>query len=294
MKTGLISITQFPKISAIYYGLLQSGYDYYSIERSLEHIDILQSFVKQDLASAFFFEAKQNTCEVYPYWPRAAILETASFYLDENNAGYQDYDSFYHSIISASNISEQERDDSLWRWIADFPNALRSVLSSDSFLAYMYWEKEWITEQNDVHRKELCLIRDCLDICISQYHTSVQDIQICVNPIKCKYSADYHLVGSSFVFSSGAFQINSIIHEFLHHVVHPVVEQHKDMIRKRRPVDARLDNSYYLLGSDAGILNAFEESVVRSLTEDVLNSEYPKNLSKYLENLLNELETNSI
>lgn len=31
-------IVQFPKISAIYYGLLQAGYDFYIPERSAEHI----------------------------------------------------------------------------------------------------------------------------------------------------------------------------------------------------------------------------------------------------------------
>ena len=33
MKSDEMRIIQIPEISAIYYGLLQSGYDFYSIER---------------------------------------------------------------------------------------------------------------------------------------------------------------------------------------------------------------------------------------------------------------------
>lgn len=286
MKTSDILIMQFPKISAIYYGLFQSGYDYYSIERSPEHIDLLRRYIERGDFSDFFSYAKQRTCEAYPYWPRAAILETASFYLSDDNTTFNDYELFHNRIMSASNISDDECGDSLWNWIADFPKALVSVLLNDKFAEYMRYEKKWVAEQNKTHREELSLIKDCLDICMSQYHSPVQDIRICINPIKCVYSSDYHLVGSSFIFSSGAFQVDSILHEFLHHVVHPVLEQEKALILRQKPVDTRLDNSYYLSGSDAGILNAFEESVVRSLTEKIINGEYPKNLFTYVENLV--------
>ena len=37
-------IVQFPKISAIYYGLLQAGYDFYIPERSAEHIRHLMKY----------------------------------------------------------------------------------------------------------------------------------------------------------------------------------------------------------------------------------------------------------
>ncbi|HBA48531.1 MAG TPA: hypothetical protein DCZ91_12180 [Lachnospiraceae bacterium] len=36
-----ITITHIPEISAIYFALLQCGYDYYTIERSQGHIDCI-------------------------------------------------------------------------------------------------------------------------------------------------------------------------------------------------------------------------------------------------------------
>ena len=43
---------------------------------------------------------------------------------------------------------------------------------------------------------------------------------------------------------------------------------------------------YYLSGDDAGILNGFEETAVRSLTEKVMNSDYPRDLPSYLKSIL--------
>lgn len=89
------------------------------------------------------------------------------------------------------------------------------------------------------------LIQECLEICTSRYHSPVREIRICLNPVKCVYASDYHLTEDGFVFSSGAFRTDSVIHEFLHHVVHPTVAEQKDMILKHRQVNDQLDQSYY-------------------------------------------------
>lgn len=76
------SLSGCPAISAIYFALLQNGYDFYAIERDLLTVNRLDSFASSDRgAYPFFSEVRQNTCAVYPYWPRAALLETAAFYL---------------------------------------------------------------------------------------------------------------------------------------------------------------------------------------------------------------------
>ena len=81
---------------------------------------------------------------------------------------------------------------------------------------------------------------------------------------------------------------HSVIHEFLHHVVHPTVAEQKDMILKHRQVNDQLDQSYYLAGSDSGVLNAFEETVVRSLTKEIMNHKFPDDLSVYIEHFLKQ------
>ena len=277
-----------PEISAIYFALLQCGYDYYTIERSQGHIDRIRNFIGVDDVPPFFSETKQSTCQVYPYWPRAAILETATFHLLPDRSQFRDYDVFRSYIMSAGNISDCERDQKLWGWLDDFPAAITRVLSSDSFCRYLEWENRWITKQNVCHKADLRLIQSCLDMCVSKYNSAVQDIQIVVNPVKCVYSADYHLEKRCFIFSSGAFRTDSVIHEFLHHVVHPVVAGTADMVLDYKRIWPGIDDSYYLSGDNDGQLNAFEEYAVRKLTEHVLQKKCPESIADFLHCLLKE------
>lgn len=89
-----IAITNNPVISAIYFALLQCGYDYYALERNEEHIRAVEALCQSAVLPPFFSEVKQSTCEVYPYWPRAAMLETASFYLNSEDSGFADFEKY--------------------------------------------------------------------------------------------------------------------------------------------------------------------------------------------------------
>ena len=286
MKSDELKLVQLPKISAIYYGLFRSGYDFSRLGRSPGHTDLLWKHIGEGRPSSFFAGARQDTCEVYPYWPRAFILEAASFFLNDSLTGFSGFEALHSRIMSAGNITEEERGPALWGWISGFPEALAAILRDESFARYLEWEQEWINGQNDAHRQELELIRRCLDHCVTRWQSPVREIRVCINPVKCVYSSDYHLSGSAFIFTSGEFRADSVIHEFLHHVVHPAVEQQKEFILERRPVDSRLDASYYLSGDDAGILNGFEETAVRSLTDKVMNGDFPRDLPSWLKTIL--------
>ena len=102
MEYKELSITNIPAISAVYFSLLQCKYDFYSIERDTLLIDKLRSFIISDCRECdFFLDVKQNTCEVYPYWPRAAMLETATFYIDLPQEQFVDFNAYKSSIMSA-------------------------------------------------------------------------------------------------------------------------------------------------------------------------------------------------
>lgn len=283
---GQMQIAIIPKISAIYYALLQCGYEYYRIERGNEHIDTIRKFALPQCAPTFFLGTRQTTCEVYPYWPRAAILETATFYLLPDCAGYENFDSFRNTIMRAGNIAEHERSVELWNWLVEFPSALKAVLASSGFKDYLKWEQQWIAEQTRIHEKELRLIRACVDRCAKQYHSPVQNVQVVINPIKCVYSADYHMKDNCFVFSSGAFRAESVVHEFLHHVIHTLVSVLEERILQVPCQYPGINNSYYLSGDDAGKYNAFEEYAVRELTKCVMDGNYPSDIMVYLTGLL--------
>ena len=280
-----ITISSIPEISAIYFALLQSEYDYYAVGRSRDHGAKIQEYIGITKVPSFFAGVKQDTCEVYPYWPRAAILETASFYLSSDHAKFRDFDAFHGRIMGAANIADNERDQRLWDWIEDFPIELSKVLTCDTFRNYLKWEQKWLITQNVRHEAELRVIKDCLNVCVSKYNSPVRDIQIVINPIKCVYSADYHLDKDCFIFCSGVFRAESVIHEFMHHVVHPIVEEIADMVLATTRTYPDIDESYYLSGSKAGQLNAFEEYAVRVLTKNVMNGDYPDELNSYLREL---------
>ena len=200
-----VIISNIPKISAIYFALLQCGYDYYSMGRDEIHIETLRGYLDDRMHLEFFSKVKQNSCEVYPYWPRAALLEKASFYLEAELMSFEEFNALYGNIMSAGNIADEERDQNFWEWINDFPYSLCEILSNDTFINYLSWEKEWIIQQNAKYEKELQMIQKCVEVCANKYNSPVQDIQIVINPIKCVYSADYHLDGNRFVFCSGKF-----------------------------------------------------------------------------------------
>lgn len=280
-----IEISSIPAVSAIYFALLQCGYDYYSFERSAEHTNAIKMFRETDTALEFFSEIKQNTCAVYPYWPRAAMLESATFYIHPDMNDFKDIERYRDFIMSAGNITDDERGLSFWEWIVLFPRELKKVLLSDSFKNYMKWENQWIQQQNILHKNQLEFLKSCIDFCVKYYYSPIKRVQLVLSPIKCVYSSDYHIIGDCFLFSSGAFKIDSVIHEFLHHVVHPTVTKCKSYILAGKQKYKDIDASYYLTGDESGRLNAFEEFAVRSLTKKFQEGIFPTDLEMYIKAL---------
>lgn len=215
-----LSIKNNSMISAIYYALLQSGYNFYSVERDAKVVNKLQSFILSgNCEYAFFSEVKQNRCEVYPYWPRAAMLETATFFIDLSQARFINFDNYKNIIFSAKNISDTERNQAFWNWISQFPSALQQVIQSDCFRRYLEWEKRWIAAQNQSCKNELRKISNILDVCKKKFGSPFLSIQIVINPVKCVYSSDYHNINGDLTICLGEFREDSIIHEFIHHNV---------------------------------------------------------------------------
>lgn len=282
-----ISIMNIPKISAIYFSLLQSGYDFYAVEKDDELVQSLEKFKLKPgvFESSFFSEAKQNTCEVYPYWPRVALLETATFFLDSNNQ-FVYFDAYRFKVMNAGNISDIERNISFWQWLRKFPSALGKVLSNQDFQSYLVWENEWIEQQKRLLENDLLDLQKVLSTCSDRFGSPIQKVTIVLNPIKCAYSADYHIIEDQLFFCSGRFQKEAVIHEFLHPIVHPFVMEHEDIILQQSDNYPDLDPSYYLTGDELGRLNAFEEHLVRKLTTLAVTENLPVDIGKFIKEIL--------
>lgn len=284
-----ISITNISEISAIYFALLQSGYEYYSLDRTQEHIDIIKSFRNHEFSCDFFSQTKQNTCQAYSYWPRAALLESATFYIDANTACFSDFNTFYNFVMSASNLKDIERDDIFWSWIADFPKELSKVMNSTQFKKYLVWENAWIDQQNKINEENLVSLQEIFKTCINKYNSNITDIKLVLSPIKCACSSDYNLIDGQFIFSSGQFSLESVTHEFLHHIVHSYVLENKNNILASEKHFDYIDSSYYLSGNESGRFNAFEKYWVKALTKDFLNKTPPDDLNEHIVFLLKEV-----
>lgn len=283
MKCKKLSISNNTAISAIYFALLQCGYDFYTIERDTPTVNKLSSFVLSECSDYdFFSEVRQNTCETYPYWPRAAMLETATFYMEFPQAYFVNFEAYRRSILSAQNISDAERNKAFWDWIPQFPSALKDVLQSQCFSRYLEWENAWVEEQTEKYHAKLKSIEDAFVLCREKFNSPFQSLQIVLNPIKCAYSADYHRKGETFIFCSGSLHEEAVMHEFLHHSIHPAVENKKSEILRCSFVNPDLDASYYLDGGETGKLNAFEEYLVRRLTDKILSRDIPENLDVFV------------
>jgi len=278
-----------PAISAIYFALLQCGYDFFEIEKPNELTDKIKSFNLKG-RFPFFGAVKQTTCAIYPYWPRAEILETAAFFLNSDNSVFVDFNAFKTRIMSAHNISDIERGSTLWEWIKDFPASLNQVICDSNFQSYFEWEKDWVKQQNIIYAENLRIIQAYLYMCAKLYSSPIKKVSIVLNPIKCAYSADYHINGECLIFSSGTFKKESVIHEFLHHVVHNTVIFHSEAVLHNCSDYLGIDCSYYLGHDKTGRLNAFEEYVVRTLTESVASKNPRKSIDGFIDELLSNLQ----
>ena len=103
----------------------------------------------------FFEQVRQSGCAAYPYWPRAALLESASFSIDLRRRTYTDFARFQGSVLAASNITDADRDERFWNWILGFPRALASVFADEGFRKFRDWENGWLSRQKIRCEKEL-------------------------------------------------------------------------------------------------------------------------------------------
>lgn len=287
-----VIIINKPEISAIYYALLQSNYNFYIIDKDQGLIKEIEGFIKEkcDFDTSFFSKTRQDTCKVYPYWPRAFALEKATFHICTQSWSFKDFNSYLDDIMKAPNITDYERDKDFWDWISDFPNALNNVMMSKGFSEYLKWEDIWISKQNKLWGRSLQLVQKLLDTCKKRYNSTLTKINIILTPIKCSYSSDYIINKDEIHFILGSYRDESIVHEYLHHVVNPLILKYKALIINHKVNYPGIDSSYYLARDVKGKLNAFEEYIVRLLTSDILKMEFPSSLDEYIKKKLAQLQ----
>jgi hypothetical protein len=269
-----VAIDHNPVISAVYAGLLATGYEFALVEKPApirEAILALPHLSLDTVADSFFRKARQETCEAYPYWPRAALLETATFFMSAGSKRYwfHDFGGYREYVMRAPAILHAEKSAAFWRWIEAFPVALTSVVSGPGFGALNAWVQGWVEQEAVERLPQLETLSSRLTRLLRNHGLGFDDLIVILSPIKCAYSADHFVDGSKFYAILGSFNTASVVHELMHMIVHPVMMEKKaEMLAYSGWQVYDMDPSYSLGNDDRGFLNAFEEVIVRKLSAD--------------------------
>jgi len=96
----------------------------------------------------------------------------------------------------------------------------------------------------------------------------INKLSVLVCPLKCCYSADYFTRCDEMFVILGDFIPHSVVHEYMHLIVRPLVVNHKaHILSDLRDRQLSVGSSYYLHDDDDGFLNAYEEYIVRTASE---------------------------
>jgi len=287
---GAVAISCKTEVSAIYYALLQLGYEFYALDKAPDLALVLAGFRREEIGfdPSFFSAVKQASCAVYPYWPRAFALEVAAFHVCPKSQVFLDFPAYKQYIMDAPNIADRERDEGFWSWVERFPQALRSVMEDGGFREYLAWERSWMIQQRELWSRQIQSIGEITDVCEGLYHAPAVEVSTILTPIKCSYSADYFKQGNRLNVVLGSFRMDAIIHEYLHPVLRSVIQKHAQTVLACNPACSGIDSSYFAGGGAQGILSAFEEYMVRQLTDDLLESRFPESLDEYILRILRD------
>ena len=267
-----VIISSNTDINAVYFGIALSGYEYADIDKSDDIIEMLQQIRSHsglDEAKQYFSNTRQTICGVYPFWPRAALLESATFFITGESF---DFDNYCTYVKALPNLTAEEKSDDFFCWVKDSPKYLTQIKSDPFFQKINKRIHSKVNEISLNSIKEIRLIEGKLERLSTNVASAISTISLVICPLICIYSADYFTNGSIMSVILGDFLPNSIVHEYLHPIVRPYIKKHRERITNLDGIKhLDLDKSYYINNDENGMLNAFEENIVRKISDSILD-----------------------
>jgi len=258
-------------INAVYFGIALSGYEYADIDKSDDIIEMLQqirSYSGLDEAKQYFSNTRQPLCEVYPFWPRAALLESATFFI---NGKSFDFDSYCTYVKALPNLTTEEKSEDFFCWAKDSPKYVTQIKSDPFFQNINTRIHSKVTETSLNSIEKTRLIEGKLEKLSATVESAISTISLIICPFKCVYSADYFTEGSVMSVILGNFLPSSIVHEYLHPIVRLHIKKYRERIVTLDGIKhLDLDKSYYMNNDEKRLLNAFEENIVRKISDSIL------------------------
>lgn len=287
----VIKLTALEEINAIYFSLLTAGYDFAEADKSEEELRLIRrakSKVLPHEVCEFFSHSRQSGCEVYPYWPRAALMEAALFFMCRNRGsgsfGFAGYSAYVKSL---GNIDDYQRNELFFVWIKDFPRHLYQVLADEGFMETNAEISRWLARNKDQLMHRLNAPMKALRALYDKEKAELRPVEIILSPLKCAYSADYMRLEDALVVILGEMRPDSVVHECLHPIVRRHVHDNKSrIISCWQPDVSIIDRSYLLGGGSEGLLNAFEETVVCKITQRICSEAFDISICDMIESEL--------
>lgn len=277
-----------PRIAAIYFGLMQSGYEYYSAGKAQEDTRMWESWAKLPVSYdvSFFQGARQVTTGIYPFASRAAALEIATFFVDAQNGVFGDEETCLRKIHVSGVLKEREAAD-FQSWVKGFPKALQDVMHCEGFGRYLQWEENWLKQQARMNKGSLQKCDDVASYFIKKYDTSVQNVSVVYCPLKCAFASDYVVENGTLYAVSGVLRLEAVLREYLRLLVHPFIMKYSDAITSLRNLHRlHVENANYGDKNDQAKLNTFEAYTVKELMALVEENRYKVELDKFLPALI--------
>lgn len=222
-------------------------------------------------AVRYFATARLCRAGVNPYWPRAAMLLDATFFLnDDPIGGYADATRVLRDIAEFPTRASEKGEDTL-RWIGRYPSMYRRIEADPAFSDL--WLQFQLSVGSQVQERFADAGREALELLRSGLGVKEKDLPAVVvipNPLQAVQIADFVRKDGDVFAVIAAPRPSSLIHELLHCVFEKAIAEEHDVIVSHRGlftpavVDAMLKMQYAWGVDDQSWLRVFEESLVRA------------------------------
>lgn len=272
-----LSIEHNKNLFVSYVGLTIGGYTLAESKENNKLLEMIRGVQWDKDIVAYFSEARTNTCEVNPYYPRAFFLTLASLYIvNEDRVFYDKFDEL-HKYINDLEVNPIEKDANAIEWIKKLPYYFTKVISNKNFKGLWDYYLLYV-ESNDLITKKV------LDSAVLRIMESFKigkddlfQIIVLPNKLQAPQATDVVYMENLVYIIKSEPDEESIIHEYLHSILDKYLHENKLLINQYlhllKPV---LDDMMkYQYAWDYGIDSwnrVFEESFMRAASLWVCNN----------------------
>ena len=259
-------------VFGLYVGLTASGYNLARIPAGDPIEPVLRAINLADWPDAvrgYFAKSRARSGRVNPYWPRAAMLLEACFYL-EPGRGFRPPDELrLLRAIAEFPVGSAGKDSATVAWVREFPGAFAALSGTDLFPILWTSYLDALQPRLRSFEKAALLCMESLTGMTGVSTEALPELVIIPNPLQAPELADFVRRADALHVIVAEPRMSSMVHELLHDVFGPVLRSNKPEIvghrRLLRPGLGAMMRMQYAWGDDdESWMRVFEESMMRA------------------------------